>query len=271
MVRAIGVKVTGASHRVNAKPCQDYYLIDKTVFKGREFLLCAVCDGHGSEKYYLSEHGARFAAECVIAALKALCRKHKTVQALYDALRADFPDLVYKSWTEAAEADYKERFPGDTVNEAALIHKKYGTTAMFGVFFDDVCMFGKLDGNIVISKDGELYEPAEESDELIGSEAYSLCKKHDALSKWGVGIVYGADFVMLSTDGLRNSFGEDDDNALFLECAKDIRRHILENGLPSAEAALPAFLERCTVEGSGDDITVCCAAASKEGERHEEG
>jgi len=252
------VKVKGFTHVKNGSNCQDAFCCKSINANGKDIIIVAVADGHGSQKYYLSEFGARFAVDCMCSVFESYFDEYISIRELYDVVRTDFPPKFYQTWCEIVEKDYEGREPQNQNEERNEIHKKYGTTAMFCLVVENAFIFGKLDGNITIYKNSEYYESIKDDDNLIGTEAYTVSKKDNALKKWGFGIIYDADFLTLSTDGLRMSFGEDDDPKLFYNAISEIYNYICKHGESTARDSLPTFLNRCSKDGSGDDITICC-------------
>lgn len=252
------VKTKGFSHIKKGSNCQDEFRCQSVNIKRKDVIIAALADGHGSEKYHLSEFGARFAVNWMFAILKFYCNKYNGINDLYTAVKEDFPAKLYQKWCESVEKDYAERNPESESEEKGEIHKKYGTTAMFCLVIENAFIFGKMDGNVTVYKNNEYFEPNKDDDNLIGTEAYSLSKKDNALNNWSVGITYDADFLTLSTDGLRMSFGEDDNPKLFYSAISEIYNYICKHGEVAARDSLPAFLNRCSKDGSADDITICC-------------
>jgi serine/threonine protein phosphatase PrpC len=258
--RCFASKIKGLSHYKSATNCQDMFLIEPFMFNGKENIIAAVADGHGGESHYFSEFGAAIAVRCIIDQIKYICGKAKDVYEIYSAVKDFFPRALYKSWGDAILDDYDKKRKNETENEIdqVAILKKYGTTAMVCFTVGKTLIFGKLDGNIVVLVNDSLTEPLPDGDDLMGSEAYSLCKRRNALTKWEFSSVSEAGFLTISTDGFRNAFGEDDDPGLFYDAVKYIYGYMGENGIESTLSALPEILSKCSNEASGDDVTLCC-------------
>lgn len=60
MVNGINFSCQGESHKATDKPCQDYSHCYAT---SNGIAVAIVCDGHGGERYFRSQYGAKFAAE----------------------------------------------------------------------------------------------------------------------------------------------------------------------------------------------------------------
>lgn len=248
-------KVRGFSHIRDNKPCQDAFLTH-TIKIGREkLLILAVADGHGSSKHDLSEYGSRLAVESAIFVVKSMHRKYGfNIHNLYLAMKSDFPGEVMREWRQRVVYDMKTRkIPFDSENlKDALV--RYGTTLLFAVVYKDTVVFGKLgDGNIVIADDNNgAIEPIEEDTTLVGGATYSMSHQTKAISKWSVKFYKGFNMLSLSTDGFCNSFENDEDfyNAIF-----KISDYYKANDEQKTNEMLPDFLNYCSTNGSGDDIT----------------
>lgn len=60
MVSGIYFSCQGESHKATDKPCQDFSLSYAT---SSGIAVAIVCDGHGGERYFRSQYGAKFAAK----------------------------------------------------------------------------------------------------------------------------------------------------------------------------------------------------------------
>lgn len=60
MIECYNFSCQGESHKVSNKPCQDF---SYTAVTDNGMAIAIVCDGHGGDRYFRSDIGARFAAE----------------------------------------------------------------------------------------------------------------------------------------------------------------------------------------------------------------
>ena len=127
-----------------------------------------------------------------------------------------------------------------------------------------ILIYGKIDGNIVVMQNDDIREAQAVPNELMGSEAYSMYKRKDALNRWNFGIDRDVDFLTVSTDGLRNAFGEDDDDSLFHSAIKALYAYAVKYGVQKMLWSLPQFLSRCSNDASADDVTLCCFVRKEE-------
>jgi serine/threonine protein phosphatase PrpC len=256
-------KIKGASHIKDGSRCQDSFKIAMIdIMDKRSNLIVAIADGHGSKKHYLSEFGAKILTNCMCNVLQNIIHEEKghSIDILYKRIKENLPPKLFESWSSCVLHDYNVRVDSGTESEMESeidVLVKYGTTAMFCATSGHSLIFGKLDGNVVFFENDEFFENVVD-DNLMGSEAYTMCKKENALSKWDFGISHNAEFLAISTDGLRNAFGEDDDNAPFINAIKTIYNHTIMHGTDKTLHSLPSFLRRCSDDGSADDITITC-------------
>ena len=66
MIQALHFSCEGESHKSNKKACQDYSL----TFNEKDLTVAIVCDGHGGERYFRSDVGAKLAAEVTLDSVK---------------------------------------------------------------------------------------------------------------------------------------------------------------------------------------------------------
>ena len=66
MINSIDVHCLGESHKDSGKPCQDYSF--SSVEEG--MAIAVVCDGHGGERYFRSDQGARCATEVIVEVVR---------------------------------------------------------------------------------------------------------------------------------------------------------------------------------------------------------
>ncbi|MCL2165023.1 MAG: protein phosphatase 2C domain-containing protein [Oscillospiraceae bacterium] len=256
-----GAKVKGLSHYKNETNCQDDFLIDIFSANGNEYVIIAVADGHGSHKHYLSEFGAHIAVESTHKVLKQLIAKSLDLNDLWVSVKECFPSMLYSEWSDAVLEDYSRRVPSEQGPSDVSPKEKlvmYGTTAMFCVLSQNTFFTGKIDGNIVAVSTGEIEEQTVDTEDLFGSEAFSLCKRNDALTRWSFELYRDLDFLTISTDGFRNAFGEDDDDTLFHNAIDSLYAYSSRFGAELALQSLPSILSKCSNEASADDVTVCC-------------
>lgn len=257
--------VTGANHREKDKPCQDASLVDARFYKGHPYVLLAVADGHGADKYPRSEIGSHFA---VHAASEAATR--------WIAFATDCQEQNPASWAENASSDFGARyarwlleswrrqvhdhavaFPlSDASGESQMAVTAYGTTIAVALFLHDHVFLGGIgDSSVHVVHKGVtnalsvMCFPEHSNSAVVGLGTDSLVSdfaekrwQHRSLDLSSVRL------LCLSTDGLADSLANVEDTLVTLA------RNIDGRGLTWLSAQLPRFLEQLTTNGVGDDI-----------------
>lgn len=253
-------RVAGASHIRSQKPCQDAYAIVHSVVNEQSVTLMAVADGHGSDKYDLSQHGSRIAVATAVDILKDMCRDFAEFpQELDRVFRNDFPRLVVRRWGEGIANDARTR--GIVTDESApdlqALTTRYGTTLLVAVVTDRCLYVGQLgDGDVLMIDHAGAVEPLfPPSDQMIGNTTYSLSQS-EAYRYWVTTnrILPNKSFaLLLSTDGLSNCFETDDS---FHQFASSLHVHIHKEGTAQFGKSLAPLLSSCSEKGSYDDVTI---------------
>ena len=65
-MKGIHYTCQGESHKATNKVCQDY----SSIYIGNECSIAIVCDGHGGERYFRSDIGAKMAADVTTECVK---------------------------------------------------------------------------------------------------------------------------------------------------------------------------------------------------------
>ena len=258
-----GCSIQGASHIREDKHCQDFFEIYSESIEDDKIIIMAVADGHGNEKYDLSKYGAEFAVKAAIEELKLIYHFSKGSKSqILKTLKSDFPTSILKRWREAIISDIKireEEFYKTNLNNLKQIYKRYGTTLMAVLIVSEGIFMAQLgDGDILLVESNERTEfPIPTSEELIANETHSMTSA-DSTRLWKFQMYSAIQpvLVMLSTDGLSNSF---EDDASFAKFGISLFRNINQFGIEKVAKEVPGFLNRASRNGSGDDITLAFA------------
>jgi hypothetical protein len=222
----------------------------------------AVSDGHGSERCFRSDVGARLA---VAVATRVLSR----------ALADELTDLGTIDWiTRAIVDEWMVAVRGDmrlfplTAAERRLGDDRhpllaYGATLCVVAITGACLLYLQLgDGDIVtVSGAGGVRRPLPADERLFANQTTSLCSPR-AAHEFRVGfqvldpLERGADapaLVLVSTDGYANSFR---DERGFLRVGPDLLELVRAEGIEPVRECLPAWLDEASRLGSGDDVTV---------------
>lgn len=256
MFKGHALSVRGASHEEDGSSCQD----SARVYIAEDFAVAAVADGHGSEKHFRSAAGSEMATRI---AIRSLCD--------FKERNGGFPEMFLRGEHEAARRIAANMICGWNSEIAAHIHllplneheravnEKYGgitNEVMYGATLIVACMFegGCFglqigDGDFCALYGGEMISPMPEDAKLVGNLTTSLCD-NDAIGNFRYFFTDRAfDGVMLSSDGLINSFLNVED---YLKFGKRVLAAVNEDASRPLEEHLKTR-SRC---GSRDDISI---------------
>ena len=242
--------------------------------------IVAVSDGHGSNKYIRSDLGSKFAVKVITEEAEKMLQSREyfsSAMRLDDLLastahiKARFlmywqneVDKHYKMFPftddekqflkeNCSEKDYKSVI--DDSDEDSNHRIAYGCTFLAAIAYPDVVIILQYgDGDVLgLYENGDVSEIIEPDPQNFGNQTLSLCTlgdsskiQHRVLLKEEIPIL-----ITLSTDGVKNSF--DDENG-FYKIPKDIKA-LLEQ-TKAVEDILEKELQRITINGSGDDVTL---------------
>lgn len=257
------VTVRGAAHRQKGTGCQDFSC--SACFG--DCAAAVVADGHGDVRYFRSAFGAHFAAVAALGAVRTFLKREGPDDISGDT-QAKFVQLkknIILNWNRKVAAHYashpfteEELSPlsehrRKLLQDGKLVETAYGTTLIaaaatpsfwFGLQIGDGDCFG-------ISGDQKLFVPKE--DGLIGNLTTSLCEP-DAYYKFHhVFRREKPSAVVLSTDGVRNSFSS---GAYYENFMGRVADEFSVGAKKRTQTALSEFLSEMTGRGSGDDLSV---------------
>lgn len=256
--------VIGSSHIKNGTECQDhsgFLQLDNA---------CAVlvCDGHGGEKHFRSAVGSALAVSVALEALQSFVSCAGCSRQL-EQLEMN----IIQQWNQAVDAHYTDNpFLSDELasltdkDQRAVLERPevaYGSTLIAAVLYEGGCFGVQLgDGEcVLLTENGGLVQPIAEDDSIPFNLTTSLCDskafQHFRKRKFWYDSPVAA--VMVSTDGVRNSFtGEE----YFKGFCKSVFISCRDNP-DTAQAELEGFLPQLTAKGSGDDVSVAVGYISQ--------
>lgn len=247
-----GVSVRGSAHARANTPNQD------AVGHAREgaWSYLAVADGHGAPRHHRSDRGAAFAVETALAILRAASARLGTGAAA-QVVSSLAEDLV-AGWRARVEDDIRAR----PLRERPGFdrHAVYGATCLAAAIGPGLALFVQIgDGDMLASgRAGEVDRAIASDPRLTGPATYSLCQP-DASHCVHVRLFRAPhplstpDFVMAATDGLFNSYREQE---AFLAVPRSLRETLRTTPLPQLLPQLESWLAECSRIGSRDDISV---------------
>lgn len=265
MIRSVfGKSVQGASHIRNGKECQDSM---KSVERDADTVILAVADGHGSESCPYSKAGSYVAVNVFCKILGDYLDTYSgQPELLMTFLKREGDTKV----AQEIDAEWKHRILNihakhkrETITNAEgnkdrdAIYKLYGSTLIGLVISGEFIFAFQLgDGDIIkVSEAG--VENVIEADKLLGIETHSLSRAESW--KKAVSIVKKREgnrelpvMYMLSSDGLANSYKNDDE---FKKTCADYYELLKEHGVRAVADNLEKWLGETSELGCGDDIT----------------
>ena len=254
--RVAGARVVGAVHRRVNKPGQDAILWKE----GKDFVVLAVADGHGSERSPHSDVGARLAVEGAVQLLSDFCTRaissSTSLRNWKQYAEDQLPQKLVQDWIERVEAKAGVSESETRSKEEILL--QYGSTLLAALVTPEFLLFVQLgDGDILtVMDDSTVTRLIPKGKRLIANETTSLCMPYAWREMEVVFQPVSAELpalILLSTDGYANSFASDND---FLQVGKDYLDLIRQQGLKQVAEYLEKWLTEASDSGSGDDIAV---------------
>ena len=281
----------GESHKATNKVCQDY----SSIFIGDDYSIAVVCDGHGGERYFRSDIGAKMAADVTEECVKEFlteCSKdvfsgiHFTQKESLEteingglmqkasrqdnAFRQLFSSIIYR-WRECIleharshplsdlEKESLKQEYLDAFNRQESLEKNYGCTLMCYVCSDLFWMaFHIGDGKCIsFDKDGNYNEPIPWDERCFLNKTTSLCDEN-ALDEFRYCFCGDGTYpvaVFIGSDGIDDSFGETNNLINFYA---QIVKLLAKSSLEEAQAELESTLPKLSKLGSQDDMSVAC-------------
>lgn len=261
MYKGNAVAVRGAYHEEDGSCCQD----SARVYIADDYAIAAVSDGHGSEKHFRSAAGSEMAARI---AVRSLCDFRERNGGFAEMFRRDERNAARRiaanmicRWNSEIASHIGTK-PLDKTESA--INRKYGgisNEVMYGATLIVACMFegGCFglqigDGNVCALSGGKMILPMPDDAKLIGNLTTSLCDS-DAIDNFRYFYTkQSVSGIMLSSDGLINSFVNTEDYLKFGQRVFEAVKSGLTNSLEE-------HLKTRSREGSRDDISISAITA----------
>lgn len=285
MTKAFNVSCQGESHKGTNKPCQDY----SYSYTSPNLTIAIVCDGHGGERYFRSDVGARLCAEvtrqCVETFVKDIDASMfdakpftqrgvdfpiEETTATDNAFRQLFSSIIYnweKQITEHAATTSITEWERNNVAEKYLdgflagnaLEKTYGCTLMCYVRTDCYWFAFHLgDGKCIAFNEQDVWnEPIPWDDRCFLNKTTSICDS-DAINEFRYCFCGDGTFpfaIFLGSDGIDDSFGKTENMVNFyVQLAKMLAKDGYDNTLSSLTDTLPQLSKI----GSKDDMSIAC-------------
>lgn len=254
--KGYALSVKGASHEETGIVCQD----SARVYIAEHFAVAAVSDGHGSEKYFRSASGSEMATRVAIRSICDFCERNNGLDGIFlenpdNAARRIAANIIY-GWNSEIAA-HIGLLPLNT-REKAVCDKyggianevMYGATLIVAGVTERGCFGLQIgDGSFCALDGGEMTFPVPEDVNLVGNLTTSLCDNNAIDNFRHFYREGGFAGVMLSSDGLINSFVNESDYLKF-------GRRVLSAVEDGTTSALGEHLKTRSRSGSRDDISV---------------
>ena len=253
----------GYSHLLANKPCQDYAASHYT----NDYAIGIVADGHGSDRYFRSERGSRFAVEVTMAILKEFLSSTKNMMCLPNGdWQKQIAASIISHWNDRIENDKtNEPFTDEELRaltdsdrqqiEEGKWQSAYGTT-LIAILRTKQCFFGLHIGDgkcVTIDSNGNLAQPIPWDDRCFLNQTTSLCDS-DAVNLFR--FVYQTENLpiaaFIASDGVDDTYPTDDRLYEFYRTVWTMFR----NYPKSAKDDIQSFLPRMSEQGSHDDISI---------------
>lgn len=267
----------GSSHRRRGTPCQDASIgVTLRAADGVPVTLMAVADGHGGQRYWLSDVGSRLACQVAIDLAGRDLARRRLAAALEPAemaqlkqwLAIELPERIVQGWQAAVAADWEQRQRSGQGSDEPFSPTTYGSTLGLVVMTPRWWAHTGLgDWDLVLLEGSGRAEliSQEEADVGPGEATLSLCLPDAGRCFASRTAIHALPAraatplgLVLSTDGLRKSCATDDDHlALARFLAGEMSGAGSRDGVASPQ--LDASLDHISSEGSGDDVSVAVA------------
>jgi serine/threonine protein phosphatase PrpC len=269
--QALVTSPTGASHLDKGLPCQDACMVSQQFYRGQPYMVLAVADGHGSEKYSRSEIGSHLAMEAVHQAATDLmmaldeirCEdEEKWLGKAHTNINHRFQRQLLSYWKKLV-MDHAENNPEEGVeptSEASM--NRYGTTIVVAIVVEDWVILGVLgDSTIytVLECDGEIsvQERLTLSSTGVGLGTDSMVSSN-AIYAWRtenipIGFTksqnnYTLKMLLLTSDGMPDSLTDPK------KSVQSIYENTQAQGIDWLQSILPQQLAQWSKDGVGDDM-----------------
>ncbi|WP_081621796.1 protein phosphatase 2C domain-containing protein [Thioalkalivibrio sp. ALE11] len=261
---------TGASHVEKGQPCQDACGASQHFFQGQPYLVLAIADGHGGEKYNQSEIGAHLAVEAardaatdLVVTLVSAQSNHPTDWARLVKHEANrLGRNLVQHWRRRIEGHAGIKSEEGVSDQDLECIGRYGTTVAMVVMYESTLIAGSIGDSSIFTV--EHSEPSGEvrvndvtpqRDRGVGLATESLVSPNAHHSWQAKAMVIDElidetelAMVLLTTDGMTDSL-EDPKQSI-----RNLYERAVNDGLDWLKNVLPKQLSRWSDKGVGDDM-----------------
>ncbi|OQW94129.1 MAG: hypothetical protein BWK79_07450 [Beggiatoa sp. IS2] len=268
--RVITASVPGFTHIRQQKPNQDAIGYeqwgDGKPGSAPPYLIIAVADGHGSQRSFRSDIGARYAVQAALITFRDFIEHQDYPYHLSRIKRLaeeKLPQRLVHLWQKYVRGHYTNN-PFSVLEEELLGQQPetiaYGSTLLAVLVTEAFIIYWQLgDGDILlVQPSGEVERLLPVDERLLGNETTSLCSnqawqefrfRFQVITETTV-----PQLILLATDGYANSFPSEAD---FRQVASDFHKMlVIDKEIVVVEQQLPNWLNETSQRGSGDDMSV---------------
>lgn len=236
--------------------------------------MAIVSDGHGSNDYFRSDRGSKFAVRTAKKAINRFMYVMKDIDlsSLHpeELMRQLEMNILY-NWRKAVRWNY-QRYPFTEAEKAQMSDKgracyeanpdtyfvkAYGATLIAVVVYPEHFWFGLHIGDgkcVARDTDGHFYQPIPWDDKCFLNVTTSLCDKKPMENfRHCFYTDHFPSAIFVGSDGVDDCFANDTDLYDFYQ---EVFQTFQEKGLKEARAEINDFLPKMSEKGSGDDISV---------------
>ena len=253
----------GSSHILTYKPCQDY----AASYFTKDYAIGIVADGHGSDCYFRSDRGSRFAVESAHCVIKDFLTSTKNMTRLPDGdWQKQIAASIISHWNDLIEQDKEtqpftkeelSRLSDDDIQqiESDKWQFAYGTT-LIAIIRTRKCFFGLHIGDgkcVAIDANGNPSQPIPWDEDCFLNRTTSLCDT-DAISRFR--FAYMTENLpvaaFIASDGVDDTYPTDERLYAFYSAVWQM----IQENTQTAITDLQAFLPKMSEQGSHDDISI---------------
>lgn len=266
--KAYNFTVIGASHKKAKKPCQDA----SVSLNRNDYILTAVCDGHGGEDYFRSDRGSEFAVKAVKQCMSdenilPMLAHFANDKERVNEMLVQLEKSIISVWNDFVESDYAEEpFTEDELESVnpqmrfryaigEKIECAYGTTMLVNVITDDF-WFGIHIGDgecVTVDSEGVFSHPIPHDDNCVYNYTTSIC---DRTAIYNMRHHFSTELptaLFIASDGVDNCFVSDEKLHGFYSM---IMKSFDDYDESVAILELLDYLPKMSQKGSGDDISL---------------
>ncbi len=266
--KAYNFTVIGASHKKARRPCQD-----ASVSLNRDdYILTAVCDGHGGEDYFRSDRGSEFAVKAVRKCMNdeniiPMLTYYANDEIKVNEMLLQLEKSIISEWNDLVENDYAdEPFTDEELEQVnprmrfryaigEKIECAYGTTMLVNVVTDDF-WFGIHIGDgecVSVDHDGNFEHPIPHDNNCVFNYTTSICDRTAIYNMRHHFSTTLPKALFIASDGVDNCFENHNKLHDFYSMVMKSFDDYSEMG---AIVELLEYLPKMSLKGSGDDISL---------------